>query len=181
MRIQPSSTTVSFLCLSLTLAGTGFSQAQVQPDPRALVAAHNQWRAKVGAPDLKWSEALAQSAQAWAETLQGKGCELGASRGAYGENLFWAGPLVWSDGKTEAAQVSAEQVVAYWGKEAAHYDPVRNECSGGECRGYTQVVWSDTTEVGCGTALCQDSQARVWVCQYLPQGNIIGRRPFPLP
>ena len=56
-----------------------------------------------------------------------------------------------------------------------------NECSGGECRGYTQLVWSDTTEVGCGSAICQDSKAQVWVCQYLPQGNIIGTRPYPQP
>lgn len=181
MGIRTSSATSRIFCLLLSLAPAAAAQAQVKLEPDELLAAHNRLRAKVGVPDLKWSEALAESAQAWADTLEGKGCKLEPSQGETGQNLYWAGPLLWSNGKTEAAQVSAEQVLSNWGADAARYDAAKNECSGGECRSYTQVVWSDTTEVGCGAALCEDSKEQVWVCQYLPPGNVIGERPYSRP
>lgn len=41
---------------------------------------------------------------------------------------------------------------------------------------YTQVVWSTTTNVGCGYV--EGSGCKVLVCQYTPQGNFIGQAPF---
>jgi len=37
---------------------------------------------------------------------------------------------------------------------------------------YTQIIWKDTKQVGCGYA--QNDRA-ILVCQYLPQGNIVGQ------
>jgi hypothetical protein len=38
------------------------------------------------------------------------------------------------------------------------------------------MVWSTTKEVGCGVA--RNSRREVWVCNYDPPGNYIGKRPF---
>jgi PadR family transcriptional regulator len=46
----------------------------------------------------------------------------------------------------------------------------------GVCGHYTQIVWSNTREVGCGVA--RDSNREVWVCNYNPPGNWIGERPY---
>ncbi|CAI8497678.1 unnamed protein product [Hanseniaspora opuntiae] len=39
---------------------------------------------------------------------------------------------------------------------------------------FTQVVWKDTTQVGCGYKNCNNEWGIYLVCNYLAQGNIIG-------
>ena len=41
---------------------------------------------------------------------------------------------------------------------------------------YTQVVWHNTHEVGCG--LSRAGGEEILVCRYSRPGNIVGRRPF---
>ena len=44
---------------------------------------------------------------------------------------------------------------------------------------FTQIVWKNTTQVGCGVAACSgalDSEvALLYVCEYYPAGNVIGQ------
>ena len=151
-------------------------------NPTAIVGEHNKWRAAVGVPALGYSPKLAKSAQAWANHLQKSHlCDMQHSnpKGQYGENLYWASPLTWSDGRKELRKVSAAEVIDSWGNEKTDYDAARNECSpGAVCGHYTQIVWRDTSQVGCGMATCSDSHAQVWVCHYAPAGNISGERPY---
>ena len=48
---------------------------------------------------------------------------------------------------------------------------------------FTQVVWKGTTQVGCAVATCNNifpakyGPAKYYVCEYYPQGNIIGQFP----
>lgn len=145
--------------------------------PVDMLAAHNAWRAKVGVPELLYSEALAQSSQAWAEHLKAQqGCRMQHSGAPMvGENLFWAG--AWSNGPAQI--VLARHVVDAWGAEVADYDHQNNRCAPGkECGHYTQVVWKGSTHVGCGMALCDKPRDQVWVCQYTPAGNMIGEWPY---
>ena len=46
------------------------------------------------------------------------------------------------------------------------------------CGHYTQMVWQTSTKVGCAMAVCEDSQEQVWVCQYQPAGNWVGKKPY---
>ena len=99
--------------------------------------------------------------------------------GRYGENLYWAGAIKWSDGKRELQRISPKKVVDDWSSERANYDYKNNSCPTGKmCGHYTQVVWKSTTRVGCGVAVCDDSREQVWVCQYQPPGNWVGRKPY---
>jgi pathogenesis-related protein 1 len=145
-----------------------------------MVSAHNQWRKEVGAPPLKWSANLASTAQAWADQLQkSHGCKMVHSGSSgLGENLYWASPERFSSGKSEEQTLSPKDVVNSWAEERKDYTYSTNSCAPGKvCGHYTQVVWSKTTEVGCGKAICSD-KSQVWVCNYKPPGNIIGQKPY---
>jgi len=167
-----------FAALALLAAGVRAGQV----DEAAIVAAHNKWRAQVGVPALSYSPALAASAQAWAEELKQRNhCRMRHSRpqGQYGENLFWASAVVWSDGRRELSQVPPAKPVDSWGGEQRDYDYANNRCKPGKvCGHYTQLVWKASTRVGCAMAVCEDSQEQVWVCQYQPAGNVVGRKPY---
>ncbi len=147
------------------------------------VAAHNQWRVKVGITEqLIYSPALAKSAQAWVNKLKSTNrCKMRHSKpnGKYGENLYWASALAWSDGRKELQRVTPRMVVDGWGSEQADYDYADNSCAAGKmCGHYTQLVWRSTRTVGCAMAVCGDSKEQVWACQYQPAGNRAGSKPY---
>lgn len=152
-------------------------------DSAAIIAAHNKWRTKVGVTaKLTYSPALAVKAQIWADNLNHTNdCKMRHSEpdGQYGENLYWASALNWSDGRRELQDVSPEKVVDSWGSEKADYDYANNRCAPGKkCGHYTQMVWRTTTTVGCARAVCEDTHEQIWVCQYQPAGNWVGRKPY---
>lgn len=152
-------------------------------DTAAITAEHNKLRAEAGVTEqLSYSPALAKSAQDWANHLKrSHHCQMQHSKpkGQYGENIFWASPLIWSDGRTELRKVSPAEVTDSWGSEKADYNYASNACAAGAiCGHYTQIVWRDTSKVGCGVAVCSDSREQVWVCHYAPAGNISGERPY---
>ncbi len=90
-----------------------------------------------------------------------------------GENLVWT----WQDPRPENGFIyTPEEAVDAWGNEVKYYDLATGKCKGGVCGHYTQLVWHNTTDVGCGRASC--GNAEVWVCNYLPAGNFIGRKPY---
>lgn len=169
------------MCLLLAgAAGLAGAAALDEEQRREVLAAHNRWRAGVGVPPLVWSQALAQSADRWAAQLdQGGKCELSHSDApGLGENLYWASPVRWSTGLVTLQALRPAFVVDAWGGESADYQPESGACRAGRaCGHYTQVVWRDTREVGCARQVCGGVE-QVWVCQYLPAGNVLGQRPF---
>jgi pathogenesis-related protein 1 len=150
----------------------------------ALLAIHNQVRAAENAnlPLLSWSEPLAVFAQEWAEHLKkSNGCKMkhrndreGILQGEVtGENLYY----LWFSERYETFLSKPEDVVKNWASEKADYRYADNSCASGKmCGHYTQIIWKDTTMVGCGRALC--GQEELWVCNYLPAGNYVGEKPY---
>ncbi|MDM8559963.1 CAP domain-containing protein [Candidatus Parabeggiatoa sp. HSG14] len=144
--------------------GSGLSPAERDE----MLNAHNQWRQRYGVPPLKWSTRLADFAQEWAEYLAEKGFRLqhrayGMSH--YGENLAGA----------NGRALTPTQVVDMWGNEVKDYDYATNTCRR-VCGHYTQVVWRNTTEVGCG--MVRIGRQEIWVCNYNPPGNFMGQKPY---
>jgi pathogenesis-related protein 1 len=137
---------------------------------------HNDWRSVVGVPPLRWSAELEQSAQQVADDLAAKGCEMKHSRTQNGENLHMSGAVKYRSGRTVHHPKTPAQIVGEWGSEADLYNYERNTCSG-ECGHYTQMVWRDTTSVGCAHARCGNNND-IGVCQYYPAGNVQGRKPY---
>ncbi|KAK8857299.1 SCP-like extracellular protein [Apiospora arundinis] len=97
-------------------------------------------------------------------------CDFKHSGGPYGENLA-------------LGCSNATSCVAAWGDERREYDFGKGDF--GEATGhFTQLVWKNTTSVGCGARMCgggsggnDDGSARGWylVCEYWPRGNVIGQ------
>ena len=130
-----------------------------------MVMAHNQWRSKVGVAPLRWSSTLATYAQEWANYLAANDKFEHRANNKYGENLFWASGKRWSP----------SEVVGNWADEVKNYTYINNSCQG-VCGHYTQIIWRNTTEVGC--AVARSGNQEVWVCNYNPPGNYVGQRPY---
>lgn len=172
------------LCCVVTASTGALADRQLDdPRRRELIDAHNRWRSAVGVGPLRWADDLATGARQWADRLaRERNCRMQHSpaelRQQTGENLFWASPRRWSDGRVELQPLSGAQVVDSWGQERDDYQPARNTCRAGRvCGHYTQVVWRDTREVGCAMQQCDD-RSQVWVCRYRPAGNWVGQRPY---
>lgn len=183
---KPAMLAVLSLAISTMLVAVPVCADEV--DAEAAVAAHNEWRARDGVAEVRWSPALQSKAQQWANNLRDNH-DCGLEHGSSGENLFGAGPLKTANSQDEQGnwiwqnslkEVTAKDVVDAWGDEKQWYDPENNACNappGKSCGHYTQVVWRASTEVGCAKAVCDDF-SQVWVCNYSPAGNVTGERPF---
>ena len=148
----------------------------------AMLEAHNGVRKKHNLPLLTWSDALAQSSREWGKTLVRRGCDFYHDPDTeYGENLYWQ----WiSDSNNTELISSPEEAVTWWADEIRYYNYAKNTCrKGKDCGHYTQLVWAETTEVGCSVHTCfdadnDDTQTDLWVCRYDPPGNIEGEKPY---
>jgi hypothetical protein len=127
------------------------------------VDAHNKVRAKHCAAPLTWSPKLAQIAQSWANTMKARRCAFEHSGNeTVGENLA---------GGTAGA-LDPEGTVAMWYDEVKLY----KFGSGGfsmQTGHFTQLVWTDTRQVGCGHVTCNGME--LYVCNYDPPGNWEGQ------
>jgi pathogenesis-related protein 1 len=160
-----------FVALALTVHAQWRRIGNTAPEPAALVAhdmlaAHNEIRARVDVPPLRWSDRLASRAQEWASHLIEERQFYHRPHPLSGENLFEI---------TGSFRVSPAEVVGDWASEARDYSYRANTCRG-VCGHYTQIIWGDTREVGC--AVARDSGHEVWVCNYDPPGNWVGERPY---
>jgi pathogenesis-related protein 1 len=74
--------------------------------------------------------------------------------------------------------ITPTQAIDSWGSEKENYSYATNSCAAGKvCGHYTQIIWESTTEIGCGTAVCADN-TQIWVCNYSPAGNFVGKKPY---
>lgn len=158
------------LCLAAipVLGATGLSKDQPRPVSlfsREILSTHNRIRAQVHVPPLTWSSSLAARAQAWAARLLRENEFYHRPNPQFGENLF----------EITGGHASPAEVVTGWASEARDYSYRANTCRA-RCGHYTQIVWSDTRQVGCAVARTRNRE--VWVCNYDPPGNWIGERPY---
>lgn len=157
-----------------TSPAPGTPPASPGSDPDSVVPAewadmlnvHNSKRQMHCAPKLTWSNKLAEEAQKWAE-----GCTNQHSSAGQGENLAFFTPTATN---TDAFQKS-------WYCEIKWYDFNNPKLVGGFKKGcdapvnahFTQVVWKDSTKLGCGKKTCtiNGSTGTYFVCRYTPPGN----------
>jgi hypothetical protein len=139
----------------------------------SILAVHNSERAAVGVPPLVWSDSLAAGAQAWAEHIVTTGvfahatdAEKGCGCGEVIAGFSWfAGPTAPGGG------------TSLWVAEKTlyHGEPMNstNYLTFGH---YTQMVWRNEQEVGCGAA--NDGGSSILVCRYNLPGNWLGELPY---
>ncbi|XP_068208648.1 CRISP/Allergen/PR-1-like isoform X2 [Palaemon carinicauda] len=188
---QPKSTTCE-------IKSEGLSAAE----KTKILRIHNQYRAKVAngeetrgnpgpqpsATDMRemvWRQELADVAQAWANTCPNEhdctDCRKILGQDYYvGQNLFWS----WSSNEAEEWDVALasfyDEVEYVPNTLVDNYQSIITLTPIGH---YTQLVWGETNEVGCGAmihgpcsyGLISYPVCKVYVCNYGPGGNFIGR------
>lgn len=139
---------------------------------------HNAYRTKHNSPPLTISSSLNSTAQAWAEQIASSGVFAHSSttqRNGAGENIY----AFFSTGAI-ASDTLASNAVKSWYDEINQYNygvPGFSSKTGH----FTQVVWKNSTQLGCGAAIGTKTASGVTynafyvVCQYNPAGNISGQ------
>ncbi|MEZ4601669.1 MAG: CAP domain-containing protein [Syntrophotaleaceae bacterium] len=164
--------------LSETAAGGAISGQRTgsdltQEEVQQLLEEHNRVRAEVGTNPVSWSPSVAAHAQEWADHLAAGACRMkhrpatGQWAGPYGENLFIG----------TAGYYGVVDAARGWESEKRDYegDPI-DRSNFQEVGHYTQMVWSETREIGCGKAQCEGKV--IIVCNYNPPGNVLGQKPY---
>ncbi|HEX4158282.1 MAG TPA: CAP family protein [Rhizomicrobium sp.] len=163
---------VTFVAIACLTAGTSTAAPFSDEQKSELLAAHNKYRADLREQPLVWSDDLAAGAQIWAEHLAQEVLTLKHSGEAgAGENL-----AMWSAGRS-----SLTKLVDLWGAEKRYFIEASfpDVSTTGDWRTvghYTQMIWRNTTEVGCGVA--RGGGYDFLVCRYSPQGNYLGEWVF---
>jgi hypothetical protein len=138
-------------------------------DRNKILRAHNIERRMVYNRDLLWDSNLEKQAALWATHLADSNIlHHSPNRNGIGECCAFSGSNTPSDVKW---------AIDLYIKEKRHYHgeviSVENFKEFGH---YTQVVWKNTTHVGC--AEVTGKYGSFVVCQYYPSGNVIGQKPY---
>jgi hypothetical protein len=154
--------------LTVPSSGLQISHAQSNADlQNTVLSIHNRERALVGVPALVWSDQLAAGAQTWADHLATINEMVHSTDMSYGENL--AGKRTGGD--------TVPTMVESWVAEKKDYHGETIDSTNYLVFGhYTQMVWQNTREVGCGMAT--GSVNDFLVCRYSPPGNSVGQLPY---
>ncbi|GLI63390.1 hypothetical protein VaNZ11_006349, partial [Volvox africanus] len=143
-------------------------------DSDATLDLHNRYRANHSTASLVWNNTLATHAQTWATNLAALGCSLNHEGVAgEGENLYAS----WT---TSSIVLNCTRAVKSWYDEVLKYSFTNTpytDNAGKTIGHFTQVVWVDTTQVGCGAAQGTTStgfNCYIVSCRYAPPGNFIG-------
>ncbi len=147
-------------------------QRPLFPAEQEWLSEHNKARAAVGLPPLRWNHDLRRDPRDWAEDL--------AARRAFhhspdllqqgqGENL-WMG--------TRERYAPSQMIDGFLAERTAFrpgtFPDVSKTGRWSDVGHYTQIIWPETEEVGCATAL--NAKHEVLVCRYWPAGNVMGYR-----
>lgn len=167
-------TILALALAALAAAAPAMAQVTVAPSESVaarLLGAHNAERVRLGLRPLVWSVKLAEHAKKWAQALAVSDMmehSNASADGGEGENL-WFGTK---------GDYAPEEMVGYFVEEGklfkrGVFPDVSTSGRWEDVGHYTQLIWSDTREVGC--ALASNARRDVLVCRYLPVGNIEGR------
>ncbi len=148
-------------------AGTETQEAHI----REILEAHNKYRSALGIQPLKWSDRLAADALGWAEKLASENAFYHSRGTGQGENLW----------KGTSGYFTFTQMVDTWGNEKKFFKNgmfpgVSTSGNWSDVGHYTQIIWRNTTEVGCGKVSGHGYD--FFVCRYSPPGNFMRQKVY---
>ncbi|XP_052061740.1 GLIPR1-like protein 1 [Mytilus californianus] len=170
--------------LGVSTRGTGTGSSLSKTERNTILKLHREARNNVQPPasnmqKMTWSKQLASVAQAHADKcIWSHNSERSSQASSFsyvGENLY----------VTTSSYEYLDKGVASWVNEKKDYDYASNSCSG-VCGHYTQLVWADSTKLGCAVGSCPTmtnlpsyfKNVKFVVCNYGPGGNYNGRKPY---
>lgn len=127
----------------------------------AVLQTTNTYRRQHNASSLAWNATLASFAATYLQTQQKDDCKFEHSGGPYGENIA-------------IGYGNATATVEAWGDERKEYDFGKPGFEHGTGH-FTQLVWKNTTTMGCERVLCAGNKGWFVACEYWPRGNVIGQ------
>jgi uncharacterized protein YkwD len=132
----------------------------------------NRERAAVGVPPLVWSDSLAAGSKTWADSIAATGVArhaTDAEKGSpYGEVIAVWGP---------SGPGTLIPSVQFWINEKTKYHGETMNSTNYLLFGhYTQIVWRNEQQVGCGKATGSDKD--YLVCRFNLPGNWGGQKPY---
>eukprot|EP01119_Soliformovum_irregulare_P008903 TRINITY_DN22001_c0_g1_i1.p1 TRINITY_DN22001_c0_g1~~TRINITY_DN22001_c0_g1_i1.p1 ORF type:complete len:313 (-),score=29.27 TRINITY_DN22001_c0_g1_i1:54-992(-) len=168
------------LVLSICLTFLSVAQcAMTASDRTEILNLHNSVRGCFQEKPLSWNFALETAAQNWAnkcnfahnDNRKADYSSAGGNQSSVGENI--------SMGGSSAGGYTMSQLFAGWWSERSQYTCGTKISSTNYVQfgHYTQILWSDTTTLGCGVALC--NRQNFLVCDYATSGNFINQLPYP--
>jgi len=169
--VDPRSDAVMADVPSESLPGMHDTRQDPPPELQPVLDTHNAERAAVGAAPLAWNAQLQASATEWAEHLATVGRLEHApreGRGTERENLQQLLP-----------GTRPQDMLDPWMSEKSDFVPgvfpdVSRSGDWNFISHYSQMIWPDTTDIGCGVA---SGSGFDWlVCRYNPGGNRDGRQ-----
>ncbi|KAK6352704.1 hypothetical protein TWF696_004707 [Orbilia brochopaga] len=123
---------------------------------------HNGYRAHHQVAPLRWNDTLAKAAQQSASR-----CDFALTpNNPYGENI------------AAGTYSNPDYYVYMWYNASLKYD-YHNPGFSYTTGTFTQVVWKDTTQLGCGWVdYCRNGWPKMLFCEYSPAGNILPNSNF---
>ncbi|NXY56805.1 PI16 inhibitor, partial [Callaeas wilsoni] len=158
----------------LVLSVLELSWSLSDEEKKIILDEHNKYRSQVSPParammKMSWDTDLEVDAQAHA-----KKCSWDQNGGPGRKNFF-----------ATASTLDVKLAIEEWNGERKFYDLATSKCVQGQtCDNYTQVVWAETTRIGCGKSFCEKIDAikrknvHLLVCNYYPPGNIDDKMPY---
>ncbi|NWU02822.1 PI16 inhibitor, partial [Urocynchramus pylzowi] len=143
-------------------------------EKKIILDEHNKYRSQVSPPakammKMTWDKELEVDAQEHAEKC------IWAQNGGPGRlNLF-----------ATVSTLDIKLAIEEWNGERKFYNLTTSECDPMQtCDNYTQVVWAETTRIGCGSSSCkkidgiETESVNLLVCSYYPPSNIKDKKPY---
>nr|CAH8865342.1 unnamed protein product [Trichobilharzia regenti] len=149
-----------------------------------LLALHNAYRQSVKYGKVAGQPPAASMAKLiWSYELANVSKSLAKKCQPYPNSITMRGKTRWTYvGQNVAVVAAIRDAAARWFSEHSNYNFEANVCrQNRQCANYKQMVYSETTHIGCAYKLCDNFKAPfniLVVCTYGPGGKYFSRRPY---
>ena len=152
---------------SLNRARTNADEFDLDTYKNSIIKFHNEIREKHKSPSLKENEKLNDLASIYAESLVNNQEKINYELNMYNDEIVGENIIVAESKRPEDA---FKKIL----DEEKNYDFNKNKFSKATGH-FTQAIWKDTTDIGCGFWVDKGNKKYYIVLLYYPAGNIFGK------
>ena len=151
----------------LNRARTNADEFDLDIYKNSIIKFHNEIREKHKSPPLKKNEKLNDLASIYAESLVNNQEKINYELNMYNDEIVGENIIVAESKRPEDA---FKKIL----DEEKNYDFNKNKFSKATGH-FTQAIWKDTTDIGCGFWVDKENKKYYIVLLYYPAGNIFGK------